>query len=259
MILKFKNNSEIIQHIQDVWTICPPLHKDFILSSKLSDMYTKDIINFDSDVAFSISNSFVNNLYIHNMILNISDDFDEKKSILISNMILDRCLLLRSSVVDSLRYISDCYENLPNEYDRFIAYVTKNDSYHESTYFGCTRLIRIHVLCDVIHHLNVDDSLLFSEYKNIGYIIEEYLSLINSRRGYILYDLKTSDPVQQSILTIKVTLKLFVTIIKYLVDKMKNRTYSKRTFINKLQTYNQLSYFCNINPQKGNITTLRFI
>ena len=259
MIIKFKNNSEIIHPIQDVWTITPPLHKDFILSSELSNMYIKDTINFDSNVAFNIANSFVKNLHVHNMILNINDDFDEKQSILVSNMIFDRCLLLRSSVVDSLRYISECYENLPNEYDRFITYVTKHDSYHESTYFGCTRLIRIHVLCYVIQHLNVNDSLLFFEYKNIGYIIEEYLSLISSRRGYILYDLRTSDSLQESILTIKVTLKLFVTIIKHLVDKMKNRIYSERTFINKLQTYNQLSYFCNINPQKGNLTTLRFI
>ena len=256
MYIKFTNVNVNVQHICDEWKLSHPINKDFILSSDLSHMYNKNTIHFDSNILYCIASSFIDDIYNNNMILNLPDDFNETQRTHISNMLMDKSMF-QSAVVDCLSYISDCYKNLPNEYSRFIFYITCKDRNYKSRY---VRLIRIHVLCSLIEHLNIDDSLLLSEYESIGYIIKEYLSSSialshPSSQTYILRDSNT----QKTLLKIGIVLKSFVTIIKHLINKMKNRTYIKRTFINRLHTYNQLSYFINNNPQKGHITKLRFI
>lgn len=258
MNIKFTNSNMSGKSIPNTRTLYHPINKDFILSSELSRMYKSDTIHFDSNIAFSISKSFIDTLYSHGMILNIRDDFDDKQLTSISSMMTDRSTF-RYCVVNSLRYISDCYENLPNDRERFYEYITRNTG-HIFIHPGFVTLLRIYVLCSIIDFLNIDDSLLFPIHKNIGYAIEEYLSsVLESDQDYrnqihiFYYD------NHKSRLKIKVKLESFIIIIKHRIDKMKNRTYTKKTFINKLHKYNQLKYFINNNPQSGTSTVLRFL
>lgn len=244
-----------VQHIRDTWILYHSINKDFILSSELSSMYKLGTIYFDSNIAFNIASSFIDTLYAHDMILNISDDFDDKQRTSISNMMTDRSVF-RYCIINSLRYISDCYENLLNEHERFHEFLTRNTG-RIFIYPGFVTLLRIYVLCSIIDHLNVDDSLLFPIHKNIGYTIEEYFLENSQDYRTQIYSLNTFTE-QKSKLTIKVKLESFISIIKHLINKMKNRTYTKKTFVNRLHTYNQLKYFNNKNPQQGNLTVLLF-
>ena len=240
MNIIFTNVDIITGDTRDIWKLSPPLHKDFILSCELSSMYKSNTIYFDSNILYCISRSVIDDVYTQNMIVHPRhDNFNETQRISISNMLMNSSMF-QSAVIDCLRYISDCYE-------RSYEFLTRVHTGRIFTDPGCITLIRLYILCNLIEHLNVDDSLLFSKYKNIGYIIEEYLSsIIQNSQNYNF----SGCIDHKSKLTIKVKLDSFIVIIKHLIAKIKNRTYKKKTFINRLQTYNHISYFCNINPQK---------